>query len=348
MDEEESAKNMGNADDSEAELSDCSSVESDYLSFLIDMRDKSHPTHDVCDDHLAWRAVVKNRPDVLQRLIKEKKSICAGTSGNTVLHLAAYLCNVECTRILLNEGACDIDGQGEYGNTPLLEACVWCCANPMDIIKVLCDHKADQRLTNEDGFTALHLAMHDKPYHDSDMKEKLDPKIVKLLVSNGADIEIENGVVPTRVPEYKSLVGSLLADESYETGVAGIKIAVRVLMFQGLVAGTVPLTAVKEVQKILRLKWREHLPVNFKPMKKLYTMAQNPPSLKQLATTKIRRQMTECGGGSFCKEDFQNLEIPQSLKEWVQLAGLGDGSKIFEDLDGMDEIMRGAANEGDN
>ena len=53
--------------------------------------------------------------------------------------------------------------------------------------------------------------------------------------------------------------------------------------------------------------------------------------------------MTECGGGSFCKEDFQNLEIPESLKEWVQLAGLGDGSKILEDLDDMDEIMRDAA-----
>ena len=58
--------------------------------------------------------------------------------------------------------------------------------------------------------------------------------------------------------------------------------------------------------------------------------------------------MTEGGGGSFCKEDFQNLEIPESLKEWVQLAGLGDGSKILEDLYGMDDIMRGAANEGDN
>ena len=115
MDEEESAKNMGNADDSEAELSDCSSGESDLLSLFIDMRDKSHPTHDVCDDHLVWRAVVKNRPDVLQRLIKEKKSICVGKRGKTVLHLAAYLDNVECTRILL--GVCDIDGQCDYGNT---------------------------------------------------------------------------------------------------------------------------------------------------------------------------------------------------------------------------------------
>ena len=53
--------------------------------------------------------------------------------------------------------------------------------------------------------------------------------------------------------------------------------------------------------------------------------------------------MTECGGGSFCKEDFQNLEIPECLKEWVQLAGLVEGSKIMEDLDGTDQIMRGAA-----
>ena len=113
-----------------------------------------------------------------------------------------------------------------------------------------------------------------------------------------------------------------MADEIYDE-----VIAVRVLMFQGLVAGTVPLTAVKKVHKILRSKMGERLPVDFTPMKKLYTMAQNPPSLKQLATTKIRRQMTECGGGSFCKEDFQDLEIPECLKEWVQLAGLVEGSK---------------------
>ena len=52
--------------------------------------------------------------------------------------------------------------------------------------------------------------------------------------------------MPKRVPEYKSLVGYLLADEIYDE-----VIAVRVLMLQGLVAGTVPLTAVKEVHKIL-------------------------------------------------------------------------------------------------
>lgn len=44
-------------------------------------------------------------------------------------------------------------------------------------------------------------------------------------------------------------------------------------------------------------------------------------------TGRGRRQMTECGGGSFCKEDFQDLEIPECLKEWVQLAGLVEGSK---------------------
>ena len=56
--------------------------------------------------------------------------------------------------------------------------------------------------------------------------------------------------MPKRVPEYKSLVGYLLADEIYDANY----IPVRVLMFQGLVAGTVPLTAVKEVHKILRSK----------------------------------------------------------------------------------------------
>ena len=135
-DDEESEKDMGNVDDSEAELSDFSGLEN-AIDCFIDLRDKSHPTHDKCDNHLVWRAVAKNRPDVIQRLIEEKKSICIGAkSGRTVLHLAIAFGHVECMVILLNEGVCDVDGQGIDGNTPLLDACenLWSgsFSNPMD------------------------------------------------------------------------------------------------------------------------------------------------------------------------------------------------------------------------
>ena len=48
------------------------------------------------------------------------------------------------------------------GSTPLMAA----CANlptSKSCIKVLCEYKADQRVTNNDGKTALHIALLRKP-----------------------------------------------------------------------------------------------------------------------------------------------------------------------------------------
>ena len=356
---------MDKVDDSEAEWSDCNSDDEGdggntgepqkkkvKASDMECRLNKYHRTHEECADYLVWRAIKRNRPDVLQRLIEERKPITINIDdfGKTALHFAAYLANTECLRILLNEGTCDIDGQGEDGYTPLMVACVnsWKLSNPADCIEVLCENKPDQRLTNERGLTALFMTIHG--YAKCHTGKKPDPKVVKQLVSSGADIEIDKGVVPAAMPEYTSLVGSLftkmswsgtytLRDLESEVHLDDIISAVRVLMFQGLVSGTVPLIAVKEIHRILMLKMRECLPVDFSPVKKLYTMAQNPPSLSQLARTKIRRQMTECGGGSFCREDFQKLEIPESLKDSVQLAGLGDGSKVLEVMIGIEEMM---------
>ena len=358
----ENEKNMDKVDDSEAEWSDYNSNDEGdgrntgepqkkkvKASDMECRLNRYHPTHDECDDYLVWRAVKRNRPDVLQRLIEERKPIRINNVGRTALNYAATLGNTECLRILLNEGTCDIDSKDNFGYTPLMDACEnsWKLSNSTDCVEVLCEYKADHRVINERGLTALFMVVHGVHGH---IHGKPDPKVVKQLVSSGADIEIDKGVVPTTIPEYKSLVGSLYTKKSWsgtyvlkdiesEVNFGAIVGSIRVLMFQGLVSGTVPLTAVKDMHRILKLKMRERLPIDFMPVNKLYTMAQNPPSLSQLARTKIRRQMTECGGGSFCREDFQKLEIPESLKDSVQLAGLGDGSKVLEVMIGIEEMM---------
>ena len=103
--------------------------------------------------------------------------------------------------------------------------------------------------------------------------------------------------------------------------------AITVLLFQGLVIGTVPLTVVKETQDALE-SIIEHLPPDFLPLETLYAMTHNPPSLSQLARTKIRRQVAECG--KLDRKNLKKLPLPEALKDFVQLADLGDGSKVEE------------------
>ena len=88
MEEDESEKNMGKVDDSEAEWSDCNSDDEGdggntgepqkkkvKASDMECRLNKYHRTHEECADYLVWRAIKRNRPDVLQRLIEERKPI---------------------------------------------------------------------------------------------------------------------------------------------------------------------------------------------------------------------------------------------------------------------------------
>ena len=67
--------------------------------------------------------------------------------------------------------------------------------------------------------------------------------------------------------------------------------------------------------------FEERLPKKFRPSEILCAMKKSPPSLRQLARTKIRSQVAECG--NFCRENLEKLpDLPEILKDYVQLSDL--------------------------
>ena len=103
---------------------------------------------------------------------------------------------------------------------------------------------------------------------------------------------------------------------------------VTVMMIKGQARGTLPLLAVKETNDQLQSAIGDFLPTDFHALETLYAMTQNCPSLSQLARTEIRTQMAKCG--KFCRENLKKLPLPGPLKDFVQLADLGDGSQFGE------------------
>ena len=78
-----------------------------------------------------------------------------------------------------------------------------------------------------------------------------------------------------------------------------------------------------------------NLPDNFLPLETLYGMTRSVPSLEQLARAKIRSRMVECD--KFSRENLQELELTQTMKDFVQLSDLGDGSEVKEIMSHMEE-----------
>ena len=109
--------------------------------------------------------------------------------------------------------------------------------------------------------------------------------------------------------------------------------AILCLIFQGMASGVLPLTTVVKVEERLRSALGHQLPPDFGPLETLYDFARNPASLSQLARTKIRAQMAECG--KFSREMLKKLQLTKVMIGYVQLDDLGDGNDVLE-------IMRGA------
>jgi len=112
---------------------------------------------------------------------------------------------------------------------------------------------------------------------------------------------------------------------------------IKALILLGMTAGYLPLIDVKRMHKILQYEIGEDLPPNFRPLEVMYTMTKSPPKLSQLARTKIRKHLAECG--KFSRENIMSLDLPHTLKEFMQLADLGDGSKVTKIMDGTLDIF---------
>ena len=177
------------------------------------------------------------------------------------------------------------------------------------------------------------------------------PGLLELVV----ECFLEKGAVLNDLPidvnelEYRPLVLSLLAKKSviylegmpamqfdFEPTFIEVRNAITVLLLQGQTCGIIPLTTVTQIHEVLQ-SLTPNLPDNFLPLETLYAMTKSRPSLRQLARTKIRRKMAECG--KLSRENLKKLpELPQVMIDFVQLDDLGSGNKMEEIMKEMDKI----------
>jgi len=185
---------------------------------------------------LHW-AAVNGRTECVRLLANEVLIHGQDDEGSTALHYAAELGHTECVRVLLNEESSDIDVRTNRGETPLMLA-TW--TRKKECIKILLEHGANTKLSNDYGETALHRAFNE---------EQPDQEVVKWLVQ-----------------------------------------------------GT-----------------------------------ENPPTLRQLAATKIRVQLSKCD--KFCARSIQKLDLPETVKEYLRLTDLEDGSEEQKLMKKVSEIL---------
>ena len=101
----------------------------------------------------------------------------------------------------------------------------------------------------------------------------------------------------------------------------------------GQASGILLLSAVEEIHNTLQSDYG-NVPHITLLLETLYGMTKEPPSLRQLARTKIRAQMAVCG--KFSRENLKILPLPKPMIDFVQLNDLGDGKKIEEIMESFD------------
>ena len=101
-----------------------------------------------------------------------------------------------------------------------------------------------------------------------------------------------------------------------------------VLVIKGHVSGTLTLTDVA----VMHFKLRKHnlegrLPTNFRPLEIFKALTKSPPSLRQLARTKIRSQIAKGPEGCrrLSRKKLKKLpDLPEILMEYLQLSDLDE------------------------
>ena len=191
----------------------------------------------------------------------------------------------------------------------------------------------------------------------SSLTPQLTNEVVECFLKNGAVMDVElkdkEELEEAMDTKCKPRLLSLFAKKSliYLEGISRsskafmpkspyfqpiyISNALALLLLRGQACGTLPLADVKEMHDVLKSDYGDFLP-NIFPVETLYDMTKNPPSLKQLARTKIRAQMAE--SGKFSRENFKELpDLPKVMVHFLQLDDLGDGKEIEEIVNKFDQ-----------
>ena len=286
-------------------------------------------------------AALENRLDVLKKLIEEGKSLHDKyIDGKTALHLAAMEGHTECVRMLLIEGK-SINDKDNSALTALHLAamrghteCVRLLSNEMSI------HDKD-----DDGWTPLHFAatkghtecvrllsnemsIHDKdddgctPLHFAAIRGHTECLRV-LLNEKSCDVNVpsNHGLTP-----LMSALNAFLGMEMRN------KECIKILLEHGASTKFNDRFGETALHKAL---YDEQL--DLEVVKWLFQGTENPPTLRQLARTKIRIQMSNCD--KFSTGNIRTLPLPGTLMEYVRLTDLEDGSEEQKLMKRVTEIL---------
>jgi hypothetical protein len=132
--------------------------------------------------NLALIAIMRTENIDIIRLIIDKVCLVdleeCGKNGSTPLQLAVYEDRIDVVRMLIEEYGVKIDNPGGKDRTPLMTAAF---ITNKEITQYLIDHGANVNWQDSYGRTALHFLAKD-----------IYPDVTKLLLKNGADIQIRS------------------------------------------------------------------------------------------------------------------------------------------------------------
>lgn len=129
--------------------------------------------------------------------MKPLPSILSTTLKATPLHLNAARGALDCVKLLVEKGAV-VDARNQYGNTPLMLACV---GNHRGVADFLVESGADVKATSSmKQETPLHMAVvgvTSKSRRGAD-NDFIDFRIVMMLLKGGADVNAQDadGITP--------------------------------------------------------------------------------------------------------------------------------------------------------
>ena len=112
---------------------------------------------------LLFRLIANNQKDKLSSILKNNEENLdiniQDKDGDTPLHIAVFLCNLDIIKILINHGA-SIKIKDKWGQTAIHR--LYFCMNDVQTIKIIelfCINKANFNQKDNFGNTVLHLAL---------------------------------------------------------------------------------------------------------------------------------------------------------------------------------------------